>query len=145
MQILRVIWPGHTSTRHLNLSEAMQLAAADFAQDGRLVPARIAEVLRRTESLRSRSVATRHREIAGSLRIQVERIGGRFEGIGAHRAMAITLPNGLKLQAYPVVGVPTAELLHDIYDKARNARHGRFPCLVYDHHGIRPAWRTHLE
>ena len=145
IHILRVIWPGHTPSRHLSLSDAMQLGATDFNPDGRLVAARISEVVRRTESLRSRSVASRHREIAGALRIQVERLGGRFEGIGAHRAMALTLPNGLQIQAYPVVGIPTAELLNDVHDKALAAKHGRFPCLVYDHLGIRPAWRAHLE
>lgn len=145
IQILRIIWPGHTPTRHLSLSEAMQLTEADLDNDGQLPAPRVDEVVRRTESLRSRSVASRYREIAGSLRIQVERIGGRFEGIGAHRAMGLTLPNGLEIQAYPVVGVPTAELLNDVHDKALAAKHGRFPCLAYDHHGIRPAWRSHLE
>lgn len=145
IQILRVIWPGHQPTRYLTLSDALQLGIADLDSGGQLVQARIDEVVRRTESLRSRSVASRHREIAGSLRIQVERIGGRFEGIGAHRAMALTLPNGLEIQAYPVVGVPTAELLNDVHDKAMAAANGRFPCLAYDHHGIRPAWRAHLK
>lgn len=145
IQILRVIWPGHEPTRHLSLSDALQLGAVDFDLGGKLIPLKVDQVVRRTEALRSRSVATRHREIAGTLRVQVERIGGRFEGIGAHRAMALTLPNGLELQAYPVVGVPTAELLNDVHAKAIASAHGRFPCLVYDHHGIRPAWRSHLE
>ncbi len=145
IQILRVIWPGHQPTRHLTLSDALQLSASDIDGGGQLVPDKVDEVVRRTESLRSRSVASRHREIAGSLRVQVELIGGRFEGIGAHRAMALTLPNGLKIQAYPVVGVPTAELLNDVHDKAIATAPGRFPCLAYDHHGIRPGWRTHLE
>lgn len=145
IQILRVIWPGHLPSRHLTLSEALQLTDADFDKDGQLALSRVEEVVRRTESLRSRSVASRHREIAGTLRIQVERIGGRFEGIGAHRAMALSLPNGLQLQAYPVVGVPTAELLNDVHDKAMETACSRFPCLAYDHHGIRPGWRAHLE
>lgn len=145
IQILRIIWPGHTPTRHLSLSDAMQLSDVDLDKGGQLTAPRVGEVVRRTESLRSRSVASRHREIAGSLRIQVERIGGRFEGIGAHRAMALTLANGLEIQAYPAVGVPTAELLNDIHEKALAAKHGRFPCLAYDHHGIRPTWQSHLK
>lgn len=145
IQILRIIWPGHQPTRYLSLSDAMQLTDADLNENGQLVTPRIDEVVRRTESLRSRSVASRYREIAGSLRVQVERIGGKFEGIGAHRAMALTLPNGLAIQAYPVVGVPTAELLNEVHDKALAAKQDRFPCLAYDHHGIRPAWRSHLE
>ena len=149
IHILRIIWPrdpkDKSPSRHLSLSDAMPLTTADFDPSGTLVPARISEVVRRTETLRSRSVASRHREIAGKLRIEAERIGGTFEGIGAHRSMTLSLPNGLVVEAYPAVGVPTADLLNDIHEKARLANHGRFPCLVYDHHGIRPGWRKHLE
>ena len=145
IHILRIVWPGHTPSRHLSLSDTVQLEATDLVASKRLAAPVIQEVVCRTESLRSRSVATRHRDIAGTLRIEVERVGGRFEGIGAHRAMALTLPNGFSIQAYPVVGVPTAELLNDVHEKALTAGHGRFPCLVYDHHGIRPAWMAHLE
>lgn len=149
IHILRIIWPrdptDRSPSRHLSLSDAMPLTPADFSATGTLVAARISEVVRRTETLRSRSVASRHREIAGKLRIEAERIGGKFEGIGAHRSMTLSLPNGLVVEAYPAVGVPTAELLNEIHEKALEANHGRFPCLVYDHHGIRPGWRKHLE
>jgi TIR domain len=63
IQILRVIWPGHEPTRHLSLSDALQLNADDFDLGGKLIPLKVEQVVRRTESLRSRSVATRHREI----------------------------------------------------------------------------------
>lgn len=145
IHILRIVWPGHTPSRHLSLSDTVQLEAADLHPSKRLADPVIKEIIYRTESLRSRSVATRHRDIAGTLRIEVERLGGKFEGIGAHRAMSLTLPNGLSIQAYPVVGVPTAELLNDVHEKALAAGHGRFPCLVYDHHGIRPTWMAHLK
>jgi hypothetical protein len=36
-------------------------------------------------------------------------------------------------------------MLNDIQDKAGKAGHGRFPCLVYNHIGIRPAWIDHLR
>ncbi|MDF1836151.1 MAG: toll/interleukin-1 receptor domain-containing protein, partial [Alteraurantiacibacter sp. bin_em_oilr2.035] len=104
----------------------------------------VSEVARRAEALRSRSIATRQLDIAGKLKVEVEMIKGKFEGIGAHRAMALTLPMGRKIEAYPVVGVPTAEMLNDVHSKATNAKHGRYPCLVYDHIGIRPAWLDHL-
>ncbi|MEN7538701.1 toll/interleukin-1 receptor domain-containing protein [Aurantiacibacter flavus] len=145
IHILRLVWPDHDPTRHLSLSDMIRLQPGDVGPDGRLLPQVVDAVACRAEILRSRSVASRHREIAGTLRIEVERIGGRFEGIGAHRAMSLSLPNGLALQAYPVVGVPTAELLNDVHSKAITADPKRFPCLVYDHHGIRPAWSEHLQ
>jgi len=144
IHILRVTWPAHSSSRHLSLSDTIQLAASDFTANGQLKDAMIVDIVKRTETLRSRSVATRHLEIAGKLRTEVQRIGGIFDGIGAHRAIAFSLPHGTKIQAYPVVGVPTAELLNDIHDKAVQSAHGRIPCLVYDQLGIRPAWLEHL-
>lgn len=144
VQILRIVWPDHSGSRHLSLSDTITLADTDIDAQHRLVTPLIAEVARRAEALRSRSIATRQLEIAGKLRIEVERIGGTFEGIGAHRAIGLTLPHGKTVEAYPVVGVPTAELLNDIHAKASTAGHGRFPCLVYDHVGIRSAWLDHL-
>jgi hypothetical protein len=142
--VLRIVWPTHLPTRLLDLSETVQLQTADMHED-RLVPEMITEVARRTERLRSRSVATRHLDLAGRMCLEIERIGGKVEGIGAFRAIAATLPNGLELQAYPAVGVPTAELLHDIEERARKMARGRFPCVVYDERGIRPAWIEHLK
>lgn len=144
VQILRIVWPDHSGSRHLSLSDTIMLADADIDTHQRLSASRVSEVARRAEVLRSRSIATRQLEIAGKLRIEVERIGGTFEGIGAHRAIGLTLPHGKTVEAYPVVGVPTAELLNDVHSKATTAGHGRFPCLVYDHTGIRPAWLNHL-
>jgi hypothetical protein len=144
VQILRIVWPDHSGSRHLTLSDTITLIDADIDAYKRLSGPRVSEVASRAEALRSRSIATRQLEIAGKLRIEVERIGGRFEGIGAHRAIGLTLPHGKRVEAYPVVGVPTAELLNDVHRKATTAGHGRFPCLVYDHTGIRPAWLDHL-
>ncbi|MEC5383655.1 toll/interleukin-1 receptor domain-containing protein [Aurantimonas sp. C2-6-R+9] len=144
VQILRIVWPDHSGSRHLSLSDTIKLADADIDAHQRLAASSVSEVARRAEALRSRSIATRQLEIAGKLRIEVERIGGRFEGIGAHRAIGLTLPHGKSVEAYPIVGVPTAELLNDVHSKATTAGHGRFPCLVYDHTGIRPAWLNHL-
>lgn len=144
VQVLRLVWPDHSGSRHLSLSDTINLSENDFDASRRLLGSRIAEVARRAEALRSRSIATRQIEIAGKLKIEAERIGGTFEGIGAHRAIGLTLPGGMSVVAYPVVGVPTAELLNDVHEKAASAGHGRFPCLVYDHTGIRPGWLNHL-
>ncbi len=144
IQILRLVWPGHEPTRKLGLSDTIQLGAADLTPQHQLTAAMINTVARRAERLRSRSIATRQLSLAGRLAMEIKAIGGTIEGIGAYRAMAIDLPNGTKLHAYPMVGVPTAELLHEIDSKAASAKHGRFPCLVFDDVGIRPAWREHL-
>lgn len=145
VQILRVVWPGHTGTAHLSLSDTIVLGGCDLRFRRRLSAQVVSEIAKRAEALRSRSVATRQLDIVGKLKVEVERISGRFEGIGAYRAIALTLPGGKLVEAYPVVGVPTAEMLNDVHTKAANAKHGRFPCLVYDHTGIRPGWLEHLS
>jgi hypothetical protein len=150
IQILRIVWPDdkgsqHGGSRYLSLSDTVSLSGADLDASGRLQSTLLPVIARRAEALRSRSIATRHLDLVGRLKSEVIRIGGQFEGIGAYRSVSLTLPLGRKLEAYPMVGVPTAEMLNDIQDKAANAGHGRFPCLVYNHIGIRPAWINHLR
>ncbi|MGR3545996.1 MAG: toll/interleukin-1 receptor domain-containing protein [Roseovarius sp.] len=145
IQILRVIWPEHSGSRHLSLSDTVRLTPDDLDASNRLRPELLAVIAKKAEALRSRSIATRHLDLVGRLKSEVVRIGGQFEGIGAYRSVSLTLPGGRRLEAYPMVGVPTADMLNDIQDKASKAGHGRFPCLVYNHIGIRPAWIDHLR
>lgn len=145
IQILRVVWPDHSGSRNLSLSDTVTLSKADLDASNRLQPDLLSLIAKRAEALRSRSIATRHLDLVGRLKSEVVRIGGQFEGIGAYRSVSLTLPGGRKLEAYPMVGVPTAEMLNDIQKKAGTAGHGRFPCLVYNHIGIRPSWIEHLR
>lgn len=144
IQILRIVWPGLRGSRHLSLSDTISLSNDNLTRK-RLKPEIIRDVTKRTEALRSRSIATRHLDLVGRLKIEVEKIGGKFEGIGQYRSISLKLPNGMELEAYPLVGVPTANLLNDIHAKAENAGRGRFPFLVYNHVGIRPLWLAHLQ
>lgn len=82
--------------------------------------------------------------ITGKLRADAQKIGASIEGIGAHRAIAVRLLDDRKIWAYPIVGVPTAEVIYDIAVKARDANQTEVPVLVYDHIGIRDAWAAHL-
>lgn len=145
IQILRVVWPDHSGSRNLTLSDTVTLSNGDFDESRRLRPELLSLIAKRAETLRSRSIATRHLDLVGRLKSEVERIGGQFEGIGSYRSVSVTLPRGRTLEAYPMVGVPTAEMLNDIQNKAGKAGHGRFPCLVYNHVGIRPLWMEHLR
>src|SRR3546814_18571223 len=83
--------------------------------------------------------------ITGKLRADVEKIGASVEGVGAHRAVAVRLLDGEKIWAYPIVGIPTAEILNAVADKARRAEQQEIPVLVYDPIGISDAWYAHLR
>jgi hypothetical protein len=103
------------------------------------------EIVLKVEQLRSRSIAARYMSITGKLRADVEKIGGSIEAIGAHRSIAVRLLDGRVIWAYPTVGVPSAEILNDIANKARRADQRGVPVLVYDHIGIRESWAAHLR
>jgi hypothetical protein len=146
IQVLRVIWPEHAPSKLTDLSETVYLKPAELeGPDGPIVAATADAIVLRVERLRSRSIAARYMSITGKLRADVEKIGGAIEAIGAHRAIAVRLLDDRTIWAYPIVGVPTAEILNDVADKARSADQRKAPVLVYDHIGIHDAWNAHLR
>ncbi len=146
IQVLRVIWPGHTPTKLMDLAETIYLDAGQLkGPDGPIEDATADMVVLRVEHLRSRSIAARYMSITGKLKADVQKIGATVEGVGAYRAIAVRLLDGRKIWAYPVVGVPTAEILNDVAEKARRADQYELPVVVYDHVGIRDAWNAHLR
>lgn len=146
IHVLRVVWPEHSPSKLTDLAETIYLDTAELeGPDGPIVGATADQIMLAVENLRSRSIASRYMSITGKLRADVERIGASIEGIGAHRAIAVRLLDDRKIWAYPVVGVPTAETLNDVADKARRAGQNEKPVLVYDHVGIRESWSAHLK
>lgn len=145
IQILRILWPEHAGASNLSLSDTVALAERDFEFPTKIKSDLVYLIAKRTEFLRSRSIATRHLDLVGKLKSEIDRIGGKMEGIGAYRSVSLTLPSGKQIEAYPMIGVPTAQMLNDIQVKASEAGHGRFPCLVYNDIGIRPMWLAHLK
>lgn len=146
IQVLRVIWPEHAPNKLMDMAETVYLDAGELeGRDGPIASAVAEEIVLRVERLRSRSIAARYLSITGKLRADVEKIGASVEGVGAHRAIAVRLLGDRKIWAYPIVGVPTAEILNDVAEKARRADQREVPVLVYDHVGIRDAWSAHLR
>lgn len=146
IHVLRVIWPGLEPNRMTDLAETVYLDANELTgSDGPIVDTAADAILLRVEDLRSRSIAARFMSITGKLRADIVKIGAEVEGIGAHRAIAVRLLDQRKVWAYPIVGIPTAEILNDVVEKARRAEQQGIPVLVYDHIGIRQAWTAHLK
>jgi hypothetical protein len=146
IHILRVIWPDHSPTNQTDLAESIYLDRSELSGgDGPIVESVIGQIVLSVESLRSRSIASRFISITGRFRAEVQKIGGNVTGVGAHRAVSVQLPSGNTVWAYPMVGIPTAELLNDVADKARLSEQVGTPILVYDHVGIRDQWMAHLK
>ncbi len=142
VSIMRLIFPTHTPNPATDFTASHTLQDTDF--DGeRLRPSVVEELIARVERLRARSIAARLLEMTGKLKAEVEATGGRLDGAGAFRSVAMTLRNGTRAWAYPVIGVPTAKLLYDIVRRAEAANQ-RGPYLVYDHTGIADDWLDHL-
>lgn len=146
IHVLRVVWPDHTPTKHTDFAETIYLDRTELSgADGPIVDVAADQIVLAIENLRSRSIASRYMSITGKLRAEVEKIGGVLEGVGAHRAISLRLPDDRHLWAYPIVGIPTADLLNDVSEKARQADQRDMPVLVYDHIGIRDQWVSHLK
>jgi hypothetical protein len=146
IHVLRVVWPDHTPTKHTDFAETIYLDRAELSGgDGPVVAEVADQIVLAIESLRSRSIASRYMSITGKFRAEVQKIGGELEGVGAHRAISVRLPDDRKLWAYPIVGISTAYLLNDVAEKARRADQRDVPVLVYDHIGIRDQWTAHLK
>ena len=146
IHVLQVVWPNHGPNAQTDLAETIYLDAGELAgKDGPIVDPTVKQIITAVEKLRSRSVAARLMSIVGKLRAEAEAMGAQIEGIGAHRAVTVLLPHGKRVYAYPVVGVPTADMLNDVANKAASAGQGADALLVYDHIGIKPAWLDHLK
>ena len=146
IQVLRVIWPEHTPNKLTDLAETIYLEPLELVgPDGPIAAPTAEAIVIRVERLRSRSIAARYMSITGKLRADVEKIGAAVEGVGAHRAIAVRLVDDRRIWAYPIVGVPTAEILNDVAEKAYRADQEEVPVLVYDHIAIREAWAAHLQ
>ncbi|MBS4005890.1 MAG: toll/interleukin-1 receptor domain-containing protein [Afipia sp.] len=146
IHILRVVWPDHTPSPLTSMSQTLFLAGGDISSaTGEINSGALDQILLAVERIRSRSIAVRYRSIAGKLRADMARINAKVEGRGAHGAIAIEMMNQKKVWAYPVVGIPTAETLHDVAEKASMSEQSGLPILVYDHVGIHDAWATHLK
>ena len=146
IHILRVIWPNHGPSMSTALSTTVYLETTDLkGTKGPLVDGRLNEIVVTIERLRARSIAARYKAIHTYLRLELEKIGASLESIGTNNAISVRLSDNRKLYAYPIVGIPTAELLHEIEGKTRPNGVMPIPALFYDHVGIRDTWINHLK
>jgi hypothetical protein len=144
IHILRLVWPGHVPSRQTEFAETIYLDNEQVRETG-LLEGVLNDIALAVEQLRSKSLASRHMAIAGSLRADIARIGASVVGVGPHRAISIQLEDQRRLYAYPIVGVPTAELLNDVADKARQADQNGVPILIYDYVGLSDSYISHLK
>ena len=147
IHVLRLVWSGHQPSKVTELAETIYLDSNDLVGAcGPIRTDKADEIALSVERLRSRSIASRYLALTGRLRADVQSFGATIEGIGAHREIAVRLPDHRKIWTYPVVGIPTAENLNEIANKAAlKSSQSELPVLLYDNIGIRDSWNAHLE
>jgi hypothetical protein len=146
IQVLRVVWPGHSPDPRTNLAETVYLDRSELSGPDGPISDQVADrLVLAVENLRSRAIAARYMAVTGKFRAELDVMGATVQGIGAHRAMSVRKVDGEIFWAYPVVGIPTADIFNDIADKASRAHQANAPILVYDHVGIHGQWAAHLQ
>ena len=139
--ILRVGYPGVVRDKNLSVTDTLDLADTDFTSDGTMTSFAIDRLADGVERLRSKSVAVRQSCLVGSFRSAVEQLSGKLAEPGQMRRVQASFSSGRTLQVYPIVGVPTSDIVNKIVDDAS----GDECALLYDHVGILQSWQAHLE
>lgn len=142
ISVLRIGWPDSTpSARTATVSRAELLPTEVDKETGRIDTSALDRICWQVEAVRSQSHAVRHLNLISTLRDSIERVGGKFNGIGPRKSISITLANGKNLFVYPTVGVPTSTTMHEAttFDSLNSV------AVAYDHIGLHPEWQSHLD
>lgn len=139
--ILRVGMPNVALDPALTVTDEIQLADDEISSSRRLRAHTLDKVCDRIELLRSQSIASRHANLVGSLATALDEMKGTLRAAGSLRSIEAVLPRGRSILVYTALGVPTAQVLNEIADHARN----RDAVIVYDELGIHQQWKKHRD
>ena len=142
ISVLRIGWPGVARSPRTATASAVELLSGDLnSTDGSIAPGAIERICVQLEAVRSESVAVRRLNLVSKLGYAVRLIGGTLDGVGIGNGIYLRLPDGRPLVAYPAVGVPTAQTLHEarLFSPADNV------AVIYDHIGLSESWLRHLD
>lgn len=140
--ILRIGWADVIPSKRVATASCINLAADDIdLGTGKLTDRAISDICLQLETVRSRSHAVRNLNLVSNIRLDVEKIGGSFAGVGVNKSVYIQLPNGKDLVVYPTVGVPTATNLHDATKNSPDSS----VAVVFDYVGLHSDCLEHLD
>jgi len=141
ISVLRIGWPGCVRSPRAATAAEIALDLEDVDPAGRLSDGAIERIVHQLEAQRSESIAVRHLNLVGSLQQGLQRIGGQVNGVGPHKGIHMTLPDGRNVVAYTSVTSPTSLLLHEVAEHMTDF----IPALIYDHIGLQSDYLTHLD
>jgi hypothetical protein len=147
IQILHVLWPGRAPTAEAALNSFFPLADEDFTEtkmgaDAQLKDAKIDEIVITVESIRARALAVRHRFLVDAFCDEARRLG---VDPSVQPARHITFEGKTRKGfVVPLVGVPSAQRLHDVYQSLEKEG-GGVVWVLYDNRGLLRATLEHLK
>lgn len=142
VSVLRIGWPDCTPSTRTATANSIELSHEEInANSGELASDVVSRICSKLEEVRVESHAVRNINLVSNLRNAIEKIQGRFVGVGVHKAVHIELADGRKVVVYPAVGVPTSTNLHDASVNSPS----QSVAVVYDHVGLHPRWLGHLD
>jgi hypothetical protein len=152
IQILHLLWPKVKPDKSSAFSEFLLLAGVDFVSARRTgSPARLAKktvlaVLAKTESLRARALAARHRSLVDNFCDRARDEKAKSVAVQPERFISVALASGMKVAVVPTIGVPRADRYQEIDVAIRKVSpDAKQIWLLYDERGILDTWLAHLE
>ncbi|MDB5825655.1 MAG: hypothetical protein JWR21_4359 [Herminiimonas sp.] len=140
--LLRVAWPHVAADSRVQTATSLDLVEADFVDNHILSEKSIERICNELELVRTKSIAVRHQSLVSTMKAAVEPIGGVLDGVSLKRSIIVTLPNKRRIAAYPTLGVPTTNTLHD----ATLDGHAPPVAVIYDDIGVdEKNWREHMD
>ena len=152
IQILHLLWPGVLPNSSSAFSEFISLATGNFktaatlGEDARLTDSQVQQILAHVESLRARALAARHRGLVDNFCDRAHDEKARSVAVQPQRFISLELANGNPVAVVPTIGVPTAQLYHEI-ERAiqQTGTKANAIWLLYDERGILESWIEHLD
>jgi hypothetical protein len=148
LEVLLLVWPGHTRTPGTDFCEPLYLEPSDFSDptacDRATTPLSDAashRVATLVESLRARSIATRRTRIIGELQREATAAGFGLE-IQPARFVEMHRSGGAAIRLYPIVGHPDSRQVHFCHDGCGTEKVEGI--LLYDPLGMQPPRSAHL-
>lgn len=149
--ILQLVWPEHKLEKMAELSEQIQLNKEDFISEKfndktvTLENKVVEIIIQSVESLRARSLAARHDNIATEF-IKFAELRHKKASIQPEKFITMDDKDGKEMVLIPTIGIPhgfTYNEKQDLIERMRKHKSSK-AWLLYDHRNIRDKWLKHL-
>lgn len=151
--IVQLIWPTHKLEKMAEICFPIELKKEDFIGENfsdkntsKLTEERVADVIRQTESLRARNLASRQDALITNF-LNIARKHGKAMTIQPQRFITEEVKGGKRRVFIPSVGIPQSTDYNQSSELRKEIREYSVESisLIYDNVRIRDKWLKHLE